>query len=956
MICKLTYFCVISLFFLVGCNISKNVPKGSYLLKRNKLSIYYTTFDSSKNINSIDLNNLIKENNVTKDELEILIKPQPNYKTLGIRLKLRAYNLIDSSTVAKKRISKNKIIEQKNIKRKEREVKINEKRLLRAKEKGFEYYTEKIIDTIKPKLFLKEWFKYKYGEKPIVYDSLLMNKSNEQISNYLKKKGYYFSHITSEVKYKKQAEVNYNIYTGPLFKIDSFYLEINNKGCKDVLNNFIKSYIAKEKEHPFLGKPFDSFYLDEFRTIMAKKMRDKGYYGFTSSSISYKADTNKRENTVTLGIVFSDRILSKQNGNIITTKYNVFKVRNVVFHLSDTIHIDNFSLKMKDLGLPLNDSILSQFVNTSEKIRYEKIFFTQQEKRKNAKDKLDSLLKISSLTDEQRQNAINEFNIQIKDKSKVLNPFRKLTLTYNGKKPSIRPSYLELQNYLEETNTYKDYYLDRSYKSLLQLGLFNTIKPHFIEIPGKNQVDIHYFLVPAEKQMVRFEPRFKNSNGFLGLSASVNYTNRNLFRGGEKLTLSFGGGFESQPPVFDRTESGEVIQTSNRSFNTFEIGPSLRLEIPGLFPVPVTKLSKRQKPQTMMSIAYNYQKRDIFDREIFQLNYSWQFIENKWQLIQFGLPFASSIKYVFFNPSPDFEAKINQLNDPFLKNTYSNQFIWQDFRIYYELNNQKLEDRKINDNIYFSTELDLAGNTPWLMRNNQQLNSNNQYEIFGLGYSQFFRLDNQFIYSRKVNSKSSLHARMQAGYGLPYGNSSTSLPYDYSFYAGGANDNRGWKARSLGPGVYKYYLDTNRTLTQVADIRLGLSTEFRFNITKTLKSCIFIDAGNIWTNKQDSQREGGEFTSNFYKQIAFAAGTGIRIDLSFFIVRFDIGFPIYNPVFPDGSKWIFQSSENYIGEGLAKFVGIPPPNGYTQEQRDYVTSILPNRFPPAIHFGLGFPF
>jgi hypothetical protein len=69
---------------------------------------------------------------------------------------------------------------------------------------------------------------------------------------------------------------------------------------------------------------------------------------------------------------------------------------------------------MKDLGLPLNDSILSQFVNTSEKIRYEKIFFTQQEKRKNAKDKLDSLLKISSLTDEQRQNAINEFNIQIK--------------------------------------------------------------------------------------------------------------------------------------------------------------------------------------------------------------------------------------------------------------------------------------------------------------------------------------------------------------------------------------------------------------------------------------------------------------------------------------------------------------------------------------------------------------
>jgi hypothetical protein len=942
----------------VGCNLSKNVPKGSFLLKKNKLSIYYTSFDSTKSASSIDLKNLIQETNINKEELELLIKPQPNYKTLGIRLKLRAYNMIDSSSVAQKRIKKNKKIEIKNSKRKEREDKINAKRLKKAQEKGHEYYTEKIIDTLKSKLFFSEWFKYKFGEKPIVFDSLLMTKSNEQIRNYLKKKGYYFSHITNTVKYKKQANVNYTIYTGPLFKIDSVYLEISNSGCRAVINEFIKSYVSKEKEHPFVGKPFDSFYLDEFRSLMAKKMRDNGYYGFTSSSISYKADTNKRENKVTLGIVFSDRILSKQNGNIISTSYKVFSVRNVIFHLSDTVHVENFSSKMKELGLPMNDSILSQFVNTTDKIRYENIYFTKREKETNAKNKLKAVLNNKKSTQEQKDLAQKEYEISLKDRSKILNPFRKITLTYNGKKPSIKPSYLELQNYLEEQNTYKDYYLDRSYKSLLQLGLFNTIKPHFIEIPGKNQIDVHYFLVPTEKQMVRFEPRFKNSNGFLGLSASVNYTNRNLFRGGEKLTISFGGGFESQPPVFDRTESGEVIQTSNRSFNTFEIGPSIKLEIPGLFPMPVTKLSKRQKPQTLISSAYNFQKRDIFDRRIFQLNYSWQFIEDKWQLIQFGLPFLSSVKYVSFDPSPDFEAKINQLNDPFLKNTYSNQFIWQDFRIFYELNNQKRDEtkRKNNDNIYFSSAFDLAGNTPWLMRSNQQLNSNNQYEIFGLGYSQFFRLDNDFIYSHKLNTKSSVHTRMQAGYGLPYGNSSTSLPYDYSFYAGGANDNRGWKARSLGPGVYKYYLDTNRTITQVADIRLGLSVEYRFNITKTLKSCLFVDAGNIWTNKQDPKRLGGEFTMDFYKQIAFAAGTGIRIDLSFFIVRFDIGFPLYNPVFPEGSKWVFESSENYVNDGLLNFIGPEPTGGYTQVQRDYVLSKLPKRFPPAIHFGLGFPF
>jgi hypothetical protein len=188
------------------------------------------------------------------------------------------------------------------------------------------------------------------------------------------------------------------------------------------------------------------------------------------------------------------------------------------------VHVENYSLKIKELGIQPNDAILGQFVNTTQSYRYEKIYMSGKQK----KDK------------------------KITDKGRVLNPIRHATLTYNGKKPSIKPSFLELQNYLEETNQYKEYYQDRSYKSLLQLGLFSSIKPHLVEIPGKNLVDVHYYLIPAEKQLVRFEPRFKNSNGFLGLSASVNYVNKNLFRGGEKLTISFGGGFESQPAVFDR--------------------------------------------------------------------------------------------------------------------------------------------------------------------------------------------------------------------------------------------------------------------------------------------------------------------------------------------------------------------------------------------------------------------
>ena len=116
--------------------------------------------------------------------------------------------------------------------------------------------------------------------------------------------------------------------------------------------------------------------------------------------------------------------------------------------------------------------------------------------------------------------------------------------------------------------------------------------------------------------------------------------------------------------------------------------------MPGLFPTPATYLSKRQKPKTIIGVAYNIQKRNEFDREVFQLNYNWEFMEGKYQIISFGLPFASVIKFIDFKRDSIFQDKINALNDPFLSNTYSKQLIWQDLRIGYEMNSQNKEEKK----------------------------------------------------------------------------------------------------------------------------------------------------------------------------------------------------------------------------------------------------------------------
>ncbi len=188
-----------------------------------------------------------------------------------------------------------------------------------------------------------------------------------------------------------------------------------------------------------------------------------------------------------------------------------------------------------------------------------------------------------------------------------------------------------------------------------------------------------------------------------------------------------------------------------------------------------------------------------------------------------------------------------------------------------------------------------------------------------------------------------MNYRIQAGAGLPYGNTTTSLPYDYSFFAGGSNDNRGWRARSLGPGSYKYYLDTNRTATQIGDLRIGASLEYRFPITQLFKGAAFVDAGNIWTINDDPNRPGGQLTNTFYNEFAIAAGVGLRIDLDYLVIRVDLGFPLRNPALPDGAKWVFQSRKPYYDEAFAKFGA------------NY-SSLIPRAFIPAFHLGIGYPF
>ncbi|MFN5505572.1 MAG: BamA/TamA family outer membrane protein [Flavobacteriia bacterium] len=904
---------VFTSLFLAGCRLSKNVPQGNHLLRST----------------TIALDNPLTTK-LDRYELTQVLRQQPNARFFGAPWKLWLYNAIDSSAVAQKKTQRLAHFDAKLQRKRAKVNAINAKRNAKAIQRNkpdFRYKAQP--DSTFKQAIWAEKLKYKYGQKPVVFDTVLHHKNEDQLRRYLVKKGYYYGSVRSELSYnehKRSVQAVYHIDEGPQYIIDS----VTYTGAR-LLRDLHQKLIRKEYqplgEHPLIGQPFDLDYLASYREKVAKFMRDESVYKFNSNSIQFQADTNRQTMTVNLVVKFEDRLVpSVQNpDSLVRVPYRETKINRVYFHLADTLQVSGtFANEMAKAGLSLYDSLQPQYVNTTKQLKYDELLYSK-------KQALD--LKVPYGT-----------------KSN----WRTMTLRYNGASPWLDPDVLEMQNYLEQDNTYKEYYLDRSYRSLVQLGVFASVKPYIEEIPGSNQLNVHYYLEPIKKQSWAFDPRFTSSFGLLGAAASLNYTNKNLFGGAERLTFSLGGGFESQPPVFDANSETQLV-AAGRTFNTFELGPSLKLDLPGLFPTPVTLLGKRQKPRTVISAAMNFEKRNIFDRRVFQLNYTWKFLVGKTQVFQMGLPGASVIKYVNIQKSAAFEAQLNQINDLFLYNTYSNQFIWQDFKFAYEYSNKDKDDKpgkkkRYNGTLYFNTTLDAAGNLLYAFRARQDT-LNGQYLLGKQPYSQFVRLDNQLIASKRVLNKSTLHLRLQAGAGLSYRNSQTSMPYDYSFFGGGSNDNRGWRARALGPGSYKYHLDTNRLATQIGDIRFGGALEYRFEMSSTFKGALFTDFGNIWTYREDASRLGSQFNwQTFIPQLAISAGVGLRMDLDYFILRLDVGFPIYDPAFADGARWVFQdfkTRETYYAEGMQHF----------NMSLDQVKELMPRPFlPNYLNFGIGYPF
>lgn len=88
---------------------------------------------------------------------------------------------------------------------------------------------------------------------------------------------------------------------------------------------------------------------------------------------------------------------------------------------------------------------------------------------------------------------------------------------------------------------------------------------------------------------------------------------------------------------------------------------------------------------------------------------------------------------------------------------------------------------------------------------------------------------------------------------------------------------------------------------------------------------LFVDAGNIWTLRNYEEQPGGQFKfSEFYKQIAVAYGLGLRLNFSYFILRFDMGMKAINPAYQTSKEHYAIFHPNFNRDFAFHFaVGLP---------------------------------
>lgn len=793
----------------------------------------------------------IKENGEAKNEEELKdqLYQVPNSNILGWHLRLNMYNMAkpdaDSSYQAwlRKHEGWHKFLR----------ATLSEKQVQRM---GNSFLVSGMSN------FLK-----KTGEPPVIVDIERVKKSRNRLFAYYYKRGYFRAKVgyTIDTIENKKAQINYLIETGKPYIIDSLSPYIESPA--------IDSLYATTKDESLIkkGEQYNESNFTGERERLTTYFRNRGAYNFYENNIHYVVDTVNGNYKANVDLLIDNESV-RQGDSTYTRPFKLYKISQVNIYTSNPTSPDQA---------------------------------------------MDSV-------------SYKGFNL------------------YSTGKLNYRPKAITDAVFITPGSTYADFrrILTTRYISNLQVFTYPSIQ-YFEDPNDPNSLIANIILKPREKFKFISSIDFTHSNiQDFGIQGSVGVSIRNLFRGAEILNITTRGNIGS---------SRDNAIKDRSFFNILEYGIDAKLTIPRIFfPINTENIiPKNMIPSTLISLGFSRQQNIGLDKENFSgiLSYNWTPPRTQTQRTRSAKFDLFNIQYIrnvnaqnYFNVyqssydrlnniAQDYDLPANYTNSDgdlvieegtsgFI-NDVQNDILTVSQQHREQVNSiEERRERLTENNLIFSssftyttstrlnpldnsffifkTKVETAGNLLSLLSGLEPENEGKTMDrtIFDVVYSQYAKAELDLIKHWDLRRKKILAMRAFFGLAVPYGNSD-DIPFTRSYFAGGSNDNRAWQPYSLGPGRSGGVNDFNE-----ANLKMAASAELRFNIFGQFYGAIFTDVGNIWNvfDAVDDPRYTFNGLSSF-RDLAVGSGIGFRYDLSFFVVRFDIGFKTYNPGRPEGDRW-----------------------------------------------------
>ena len=680
------------------------------------------------------------------------------------------------------------------------------------------------------------------GEPAVVFDSMLTEQTRLQLGKYLFSKGYFNNMVTDSVKFLKNRRVHVKYILHPGKPYTVDQI------VYDMDDENLGALMLADTVNTLFkrGMQYDADKIQTERQRMTDFALNNGYFYFENAYIDFNVDTD------------------------------------YVKHSASMI------VNLKKFGRTFNNSSDSVVYEDHPRFRIEHVYVITQPVYGNIRD--------VRFTDTLKSRSRPGMAFLLMDRSELA--YRRSVLRNNI---DIWPGHFFRKDTAEQT-----------YKQLLGMGIFRSVTIQFLPTPDRaNRLDCYIMCSPLDKQSLTTQVEGTNTFGNLGIDGSVGYQNRNFFRGGELLELKLQGAISAQKQLSKDSNYIKSItdvtdlRRLQRTFNTIQVGPELSFSAPrAYFPFSLLPFRKDQLPRTYIKTALNYQSRPEFSRVSSNIDYGFSFRTSKNRLKHDFIPVE--VYMVRAKLLPVFKSDLARLKDAFLLNSFQDHITTL---TKYGLTYTSKESSVSGKRAAFFAKLNVESSGSFLRKmydlTGQPQDSAGRYLVIGIPFAQFLRSDVDFRIYIPVRTRSRVVYRIAGGIGKPLTNLNV-LPYEQSFFSGGPNSVRAWRARTLGPGSYDPSGSETR-FDKIGDILLEGNFEYRFHIIKSFNGAFFVDAGNIWRLEPDRNKPGGQFVvGKFIDEVAIGGGLGIRWDLNFFVLRLDLAAPLKDPKYAPGDRWTFD--------------------------------------------------